>query len=154
MVQRATSRRIATSRARLTGKAGTLAQIVRFISPMRRLPLIQGTYFLVTGLWPIVHLRSFEKVSGPKVDRWLVKTFGALTAVVGASLLLAARESKQSQAQLGIGSAGAIAAAELNYALRGRISAVYAADAAIELAFVTSWLRQRRLATRHTWRGR
>jgi hypothetical protein len=116
---------------------------------MMQLPTVQGTYFLVTGLWPIVSLRSFERVSGPKVDRWLVKTFGALTAVVGASLLLAARERAPSRTPeyLGMGSAGAIAVAELIYTARGRISAVYAADAAVELAFLASWVFGKRRTT-------
>ena len=29
---------------------------------------VQGSYYLVTGLWPLVHLASFEAITGPKVD--------------------------------------------------------------------------------------
>jgi hypothetical protein len=31
----------------------------------------QGTYFLLTGVWPLLHMRSFLTVTGPKTDLWL-----------------------------------------------------------------------------------
>ena len=31
----------------------------------------QGAFYAVSGLWSIVHLRSFEAVTGPKRDDWL-----------------------------------------------------------------------------------
>ncbi|HZF99815.1 MAG TPA: hypothetical protein VEY71_02385 [Chitinophagales bacterium] len=27
---------------------------------------VQGVYTLATGVWPIVHMRSFEAVTGPR----------------------------------------------------------------------------------------
>ncbi len=35
---------------------------------------VMGLYYLITGLWPVVHLASFEKFTGPKQNHWLVKT--------------------------------------------------------------------------------
>ena len=29
---------------------------------------VMGLYYLITGLWPVVHLVSFEKFTGPKQD--------------------------------------------------------------------------------------
>ncbi len=104
-------------------------------------PLSQGIFYLVTGLWPIVHLRSFEKVTGPKVDKWLVRTFGGLVAAVGTTLLVGAFEERRSRALevLGIGSALALGAADMIYSLRGKISKVYLGDAAAEGAIAASW---------------
>ena len=34
----------------------------------RRLALAQGAYWGASGLWPIVHLRSFELVTAPKAS--------------------------------------------------------------------------------------
>jgi hypothetical protein len=56
---------------------------------------VQGLYFLITGVWPIVHIDSFLAVTGPKTDHlntelgdhWLVITVGALIAAIAASLL-------------------------------------------------------------------
>jgi hypothetical protein len=106
---------------------------------------LQGTYFLATGLWPIVHLRSFERVVGPKVDTWLVKTFGALVSAVGATLLASSFERRPSRqaAILGVGSALAIGAAETIYVSKGKISPVYLVDAAVELALSAGWLAVR-----------
>ena len=32
--------------------------------------LIQGVYYALTGIWPVVHIGSFMKVTGPKRDLW------------------------------------------------------------------------------------
>jgi hypothetical protein len=102
----------------------------------------QGTYFLVTGLWPILHIGSFEKVVGPKVDRWLVKTFGGLVAAVGATLVQGGIERSRLDASrtLGVGTALSIAMAEMVYVSKRRISAVYGVDVLAELGFVAGWL--------------
>jgi hypothetical protein len=109
---------------------------------VRRLAVGQGAFFVASGLWPIVHLRSFEAVTGPKPERWLVKTVGALIAVAGAALIVAGarRTVGPEAAVLGAGSAGALALVDLWYAgLRRRIAPVYLADAAVELALVAGW---------------
>lgn len=98
----------------------------------------QGTYYFVTGLWPLIHFVSFEAVTGPKVDDWLVRMVGLLAAVIGATLSVAAqrRTSSIEIVTLAIGSALAFTAIDVWYALRGRISAIYLADAVVELALV------------------
>ena len=115
---------------------------------MRRLPALQGAYFLATGVWPLVSMRTFEAVTGPKVDRWLVKTVGVLVAVIGVSLLADARRPSRGSALLGVGSAAALGGVDVVYALRGRISKIYLADAVVETLLVTLWAlggRRRRL---------
>jgi hypothetical protein len=99
-------------------------------------------FYVATGLWPIAHLASFEAVTGPKVDRWLVRTIGGLIAVVGASLIAGAFERRTSRAigLLGIGSAAALGVADLVYVARGRISKVYLGDASAEAALVAAWI--------------
>lgn len=29
---------------------------------------VQGTFYLATGIWPLVHIESFVAVTGPKTD--------------------------------------------------------------------------------------
>ncbi|MGE3500053.1 MAG: hypothetical protein AB7N53_19505, partial [Candidatus Binatia bacterium] len=60
-------------------------------SPLRSPALVQGIYFFTTGVWPLIHRASFEAVTGPKVDYWLVETVGILVAVIGLTLLAAIR---------------------------------------------------------------
>jgi hypothetical protein len=103
--------------------------------------LLQGGYFLLTGIWPIVSIVTFQLVTGPKVDLWLVKTFGVLVAGVGVSLISGCRGNPPAEiAVLGIVTAIGLAAAEINYVLRQRISPVYLADAALEGVFVAGWV--------------
>jgi hypothetical protein len=104
--------------------------------------LSQGIFYVATGLWPIVHMRSFEAVTGPKMDKWLARTLGGLIAVVGGTLVAGAFERRPSRAlrMLGIGSAIALGAADVLYAARRRISKVYLGDAAAEGALVAGWV--------------
>jgi hypothetical protein len=108
---------------------------------MRRLTSIdpvtvQAVYYVVSGLWPIIHLRSFMAVTGPKQDTWLVKTFGAFIVGIGAVLLSARGAGERRLAsRLAVTSAVTLAAAEAWYVGRRRISPMYLADAVLELLF-------------------
>jgi hypothetical protein len=106
---------------------------------MRRLPALQGVYFLATGVWPLVSMRTFEAVTGSKVDRWLVKTVGLLVAVIGTSLLVDARRPSRGSRVLGVGSAAALGGVDVVYSLRGRISKIYLLDAVVEAVLVALW---------------
>ena len=98
----------------------------------------QGIYYVTTGLWPVVHMASFEAITGPKVDDWLVKMVGFLAAVIGGTLFLASQRAKQTLEilSLAITSALAFTVIDVWYALSGRISSIYLADAAVEIAIV------------------
>jgi hypothetical protein len=100
-----------------------------------------GAANLIGGLWPLLHLRSFEAVFGPKVDRWLVKTVAGLLVVNGLTLLVT-RSTPESIAQarrLGVGTAAVLAMIDLSYAPIGRISKMYLADAAVEIGWIVVW---------------
>ena len=113
---------------------------------MRTVLRVQGGYYLATGLWPLIHLASFEAITGPKVDDWLVRMVGLLAAVIGATLLVAARQGTcaRETCVLALGSAFAFAAIDVWYALQGRISPVYLVDAVAELglAALLVWARR------------
>ena len=105
--------------------------------------LAQAAYFVVTGLWPLLSLRTFEAVSGPKFDAWLVKTVGLLVSVIGLAVGSAGiRRTRQPEIKLlAIGSALALAVVDVLYVTVGRISKVYLLDAVIEVLFIFGWLR-------------
>lgn len=100
--------------------------------------MIQGAFYVATGLWPIVSPRSFEAATGPKLERWLAQTTGALIAAVGASLIVAAQEpgARRTRSVLAGLAALALGAADVYFVARRRISKIYLADAAIEAVFV------------------
>jgi hypothetical protein len=106
---------------------------------------LQGAYFLATGVWPLVSRKSFEEVTGPKSDFWLARAVGVLVASVGGVLLLGARrKSVGLELQvLGAATAAGLAAIDVIFALRGRISTVYLVDAVIEAAVIANWARAR-----------
>lgn len=105
------------------------------------LAVIQGIYFLLTGVWPLFSIHSFMAVTGPKTDVWLVKTVGAVLAVIGATLIVAGRgdEVTPAIALLAAASAAALAAVDVIYASRRVISSIYLADAAAEAALIACW---------------
>src|SRR3954454_18962580 len=60
---------------------------------------VQGLYYLVTGVWPLVSIETFQMVTGPKTDHlptgresdhWLVMTAGVLITSIAMGLLVAA----------------------------------------------------------------
>ncbi len=105
------------------------------------LSLFQGIYYLLTGLWPLFSIRTFQRVTGPKIDLWLVKTVGVLVAVIAAVLVLAGFRPAVSLEMLvlGGGSAAALAGIDIYYSSKGTISPIYLVDAVVEITLVAAW---------------
>jgi hypothetical protein len=103
---------------------------------------VQAIYYVPSGIWPLVHMRSFEWVTGPKVDRWLVKTVGGLITVVGAVLGLGAssRRVTPEVRVLAVGSAVSLAMIDLVYVRRGRIRRIYTLDAIANLGLAIAMI--------------
>ena len=114
------------------------------------LALTQGAYFLATGVWPLMHLPSFEAVTGRKTDKWLVRTVGILVAVVGGALVSAGARGRVTPeiAALAAGTAAGLGAIDTVYGGSGRISRIYLADAAVEGLLVLAWLAAARPSPR------
>ena len=115
----------------------------------RRFLAFQSAYYLLTGLWPLAHLPSFEAVTGPKTDDWLVHMVGLLAFVIGATLGVAlARNHIRAPEIVVLAAGGALAFAgiDLWYGLTGQIRPVYLGDAIVELGFVAAlgWTRRGR----------
>lgn len=107
---------------------------------LRLLLSLQSAYFIGSGLWPWIHYASFEAITGAKTDDWLVLTVGLLLAVIGAVLLAGARQ----RAALGItsalalGSAGAMAVADIGFALNGTVDSIYLVDGAVQCGWIVA----------------
>lgn len=108
----------------------------------RRLAYAQGGFYLLTGVWPLMHLPSFLAVTGPKVDQWLVQTVGALLATFGAVLILAAARQRLTPEWrlLAVGFAIVLAAVDVVFVTREVIPPIYLLDALAEAALVLGWL--------------
>ena len=107
---------------------------------------MQAGYYVATGIWPLVHRRSFEAVTGPKADFWLVRTVGINVAAIGAGLALAIRRgalSPEMRATALVAAAG-LGVVDTIYVARRRIRSVYLLDAAAEVVFLAALAKRER----------
>jgi hypothetical protein len=124
---------------------------------MRAILAIQGLYYLATGIWPLVSLPTFEAVTGPKTDDWLVQTIGVLAAVIGATLIVGSRRRPPNgeTTTLSILSASGFALVDTIFVLQGVIDSIYLVDAGAQAiilaALAASAVLRRR--TNHNLQG-
>ena len=113
---------------------------------VRSVLTVQAVYYLVTGAWAIVSPSTFQKITGPKHDIWLLKTVSALIMVVGAVLAFAvSRPRLTPDARLLAGaSALVLMAVDVTYVAKRTISPVYLLDAPAQLLFIAAAVRDSR----------
>lgn len=103
---------------------------------------LQSLYYLPTGIWPIIHIDSFEWVTGEKTDDWLVKTVASLIIAIGVTLLYAYRRNQVAPETvvLGIGAAVALGLIDVIYVTLKVISPIYLLDAVGEVILIGMWI--------------
>jgi len=103
---------------------------------------VHGLANVVGGAWPLLSMRTFEAVFGPKTDRWLVQTVAGLLIANGWAQLRApaSPDGLGTARRIGLGTAATLGAIDLRYAVPGRISRMYLLDAVVEATFVVGWL--------------
>jgi hypothetical protein len=107
--------------------------------------VIQALYYVTTGVWPLIHVRSFQWATGPKTDLWLVQTVGVLVTAIGISLLWAGWTGATGTEvlMLAVGSAAGLAAIDVVFVARGVISRIYLVDAIAEAVLIACWIAAR-----------
>lgn len=115
------------------------------LNPNRLLLILvaaQGVYYVATGLWAILSISTFQMVTGPKIDLWLVKTVGMLLISSGTVFLVAAiRKNVVPEVMiLAMGNAFSFAIIDITYVLLDRISRIYLLDAFAEIALIVLWI--------------
>jgi hypothetical protein len=98
----------------------------------------QGVYYLLTGVWPLIHIESFLYVTGPKTDVWLVKAISTMFVCIGLVLSLTVLQYSSSFliTVLAVTTALSLLIIDLYYSLNGIISPVYLIDGIVQLAFL------------------
>ena len=91
--------------------------------------LTQATYYLVTGPWPVAHFRSFERITGPKPDRFVVESAGMLFAASGCALAVGASSGGRDRAARVLSVAVPLLSAVVTLRHRPQLRAVYLVDA-------------------------
>ncbi|GAB2864293.1 hypothetical protein GCM10027074_34510 [Streptomyces deserti] len=111
--------------------------------PADTVAVAHGVFNLLGGLWPLLHLRSFEWVFGPKTDDWLQMTTGGLLVSAGVAQLAAAPapQGPSHARRIGLGTAVTLLAVDLIYVPKRRIRPTYLLDAAMQTGWIAAWLR-------------
>lgn len=101
----------------------------------------QGVYYLVTGIWPSISPATFQAVTGPKVEMWLVQLFGFLICVPACLLLWAVWRGRLAGGTVGaaVGTAAVLMVGDVVYVAQGHIGPVYLIDALAELILLACW---------------
>ena len=124
-----------------------LGPAVERLQPWSKLALAHGAYLVFIGAWPLLHLKSFAKVTGPKPEGWLAKAVGACLANVGIQLIGSALRGghvRREVRSLAVRMAMTFAAFDFYYAgVRRRISPVYLGNGAAQLLFAMLWAAER-----------
>jgi hypothetical protein len=102
---------------------------------------IQGFYLLITSLWSLLDIHSFMKITGPKTDLWLVKSFSLILICIALSCLYSGFTRQFSPAVYLMASSIALVlfAIDVYYPLKGVIRKVYMADGYVHLIFLILW---------------
>jgi hypothetical protein len=106
-----------------------------------RVARAQGLFNIACGLWPSVSMSSYEKVYGPKTDRFLVRTVGSLLVGVGLNQLRAAARPEGLPYAKRIGTSAALTQFRLDLVnvVTGRVPPTYLIDAAAQAGWLYAW---------------
>ena len=111
----------------------------------RGLGRAQGWFNVANGLWPLVSMRTFEKVLGPKAEHWLVITVAGLMITNGVAQVRASSVGETHTARrIGLGTAATLGLVDAGYAVPGRIRRAYLLDAFLQCGWILAWLRSSR----------
>lgn len=108
-------------------------------------------YYLLTGLWPIISVESFQQVTGRKTDHlvtgrdadhWLLNSVSALIVANAVVFLAAAWRGRISidVRNLAVATAVALTSIDVIYVYRRAIFPIYLADAFVEIVLILGWL--------------
>lgn len=98
----------------------------------------QGWYYLIGGLWPFLHWRSFTAVAGPKPDRFQTEITAGLFSAIGYALLKSDDED--------LAWSSALACIALDTRFKEEIRPVFQFDRALNLLFMVEGIRKARRA--------
>jgi hypothetical protein len=115
------------------------AKTDRFISVLL---LVQGIYFIITGIWPVIDINSFMLITCPKTDLWLVKAIGVIFFCEGICFLLSGvtHEGGLPVLVLSVTNSIGLIFIDCYYVFTGTLCSVYLGDAAVELTLLICWI--------------
>lgn len=106
----------------------------------RRVLQLQGVYYIVAGVWPLLHFPSYARFVALDVNPFQAQVFSALLIVIGAALIEATRREPPGPypTLLGAATAGAIALVSLIWLPRLGVASGLWADLIVEVAIAVT----------------
>jgi hypothetical protein len=98
----------------------------------------QSIYYGITGAWPVIHMPSFEAITGPKTDDWLVHMVGLLTVAIAVTIWPRTAVVPTSIRTLAIWAAASYTVIDVVYTVLGVISPIYLMDAVVEVGIIVA----------------
>lgn len=108
---------------------------------LRRLARMHGAFNLIGGLWPMVSIRSFERVFGTTVDRSVMRTCAGFMIGAGVAQLRSSGTPRgaENARRIGLVTSLAMLAVDLIYLPSARFRPSYLLDTATEAGWVMAW---------------
>lgn len=103
---------------------------------------MQSAYYLLAGLWPLVHTLSFMEVTGNSTDVLLIRTVGILLICAAITFFIDLYFQENSSAVVFLSTSCAIGLLfiDIYHSLTAKISIIYLIDAIFQLILIESWL--------------
>ncbi len=106
----------------------------------RRVVLAQGAYYILAGVWPLLHFSSYARIVAVDVNPFQAQVFAGMLIVIGAALIEAARREPPGPfpTLLGAAVAGAIALVSLIWLPRLGVASGLWIDLIVEVAIAVT----------------
>jgi hypothetical protein len=104
---------------------------------------LQGGWYVVNGIWPLLSMRSFEAVSGPKPDAFQTRTAAVLFLAAGLALQPWSDQPSTDGTRI-LAAASAAGTAGVIWAHARSLRRPLLAESLLEAGFATAALRGRR----------
>ena len=111
-------------------------------TPITRLLIgLHAAYLLIGGAWPLVHMPSFEAVTGPKDEHWLVRSVAGILIVISITLFAQLGKGRIEYAAIttAMGASFVLAMVGIITAIAAVISPIYLVDGAVHFFFFACW---------------
>lgn len=101
--------------------------------------IFQGVYYFITAIWPLLHIQSFEAVTGKKRNHWLVYTAASLLLVSSIVYLYSGLKNAPVPVEtiiLSAGNALALTVIDIVFVFLHKIRKIYLLDASVEILLI------------------
>lgn len=101
--------------------------------------IFMGIYYLLTALWPLIHINSFEAVTGKKRNHWLVYTVASLLLVSSIVYVYTGFKSTHFPVEiiiLSVGNALVLTIIDIVFVFLRKIRKIYLLDASMEILLI------------------